>query len=192
LHGILISKQFHLKIFRKYFLTSIISKLFSNKNIRKRIFKTISQIGIGYRESNISLHLSQSAAIKAGDRLPYLEVWDEKKQEKTDLHLWCNRPGFVLLILGFMAEKELFKLAKWLNKSFSEQIQLFYLPHSEKNGHIFERFELEKTHLKMVLIRPDMHIAFMSESTDLSLLANYLENILGMNHSVTADQSIHE
>jgi len=44
--------------------------------------------------------------VKAGDRLPYLKVFDEKKQEETDLHEWCTKPGFTLIVLGKLAEGE--------------------------------------------------------------------------------------
>lgn len=38
-------------------------------------FKRVLQIGISYRDSPINLHVSQSAKIRAGDRLPYLKVF---------------------------------------------------------------------------------------------------------------------
>src|SRR5690606_32747989 len=105
--NLVVSKSSFLRWLRPIVFKQILPRIWKSEAFKKRFFKIISQIGINYRHSSISLHLSQTSAIKAGDRLPFLRIWDEKKELETDLHAWCGRPGFIFLILGAVPEKEL-------------------------------------------------------------------------------------
>src|SRR5213076_2781319 len=97
---IALSTKWSARFFKKHILFNILNTAWKSEKIKTYFFKGISQIGISYRDSNINLNLSKSTHIRAGDRLPYLKVYDEKKDEETDLHEWCGKPGFTLIILG--------------------------------------------------------------------------------------------
>jgi hypothetical protein len=155
----------------------------SKKGIREQLFKRVSQIRINYRDSAISLHISQSTEIKAGDRLPYLKIFDEKKQEETDLHEWCSKPGFTLMVFGKLTEADLFTLAKWITQSYATLLNFFYLPPSAKNQRVFDVFEIKQNQAKSIIIRPDMHIGFINDKVDMVLMDNYLKNVVGVVHS---------
>lgn len=150
------------------------------KALREAFFKRVSQIGISYRESAINLHISQSTQIKAGDRLPYFKVFDEKKQEETDLHAWCGKPGFTFIVMGKLPETELFALVKWITFKYPTLLNFFYLPPSAKNQHIFDAFEVKARQGKSLMIRPDMHIGFINDKIDMVLTDNYLQNVVGV------------
>ncbi len=165
--------------FKRWVLPHLLKWTWGNKSIRDGFFRRISQTGINYRNSVISLHLSQQTRVKAGDRLPYLKVFDEKKQEETDLHEWCSKPGFTLIVLGTLRETDLFALAKWITQNYSGMLNFFYLPVSGKNWPIFEAFDMKKNHLKSLIIRPDMHIGFINDKVDMLLMDNYLRNVAG-------------
>ena len=99
----------------------------------KRFLKSCRRSGISYRHSSINLHMSQANKIRAGDRLPYLKIFDEKKQQETDLHKWCSKPGFTLIVLGKLSEPDLFMMAKWITQKYPALLNFFYLPSSAKN-----------------------------------------------------------
>lgn len=168
------------RVFKKYVMARLLRLIWKSEQIRRAFFLTVSQTAISYRDSKLNLHLSQAKHIKAGDRLPCLKVFDEKKQLETDLHEWCIKPGFTLIILGKLIEEELFKIAKWLTQNYNGYINFYYLPPSAKNEKIFEAFEVGKGQHKSLLIRPDMHIGFMNDAIDLDRMDNYLQNVVGV------------
>ncbi|MDB5138162.1 MAG: 2-polyprenyl-6-methoxyphenol hydroxylase [Mucilaginibacter sp.] len=176
---IVMSRNWLAGVFKKWLMPRLLKFVWGKKNIREAFFKRVSQISINYRESNINLHLSQSTKIKAGDRLPYLKVFDEKKQEETDLHEWCSKPGFTFIVLGKLTELDLFTLAKWITQNYSVMLNFFYLPMSAKNQTVFDMFEVKEDQKKALIIRPDMHIGFINDAIDMALMDNYLKNVVG-------------
>jgi len=167
-------------LFKKWVLPRLLKKLWSKKNLREAFFTRVSQISISYRHSPLSLHLSQATKIKAGDRLPYLPIYDEKRQEETDLHAWCGKPGFTLIILGRFDELFLFRLAKWITMHYSSILNFYYLPPSGKNLDVFNVFEADPHQQKAIIVRPDLHIGFMNDSVDMALMDKYLRNVIGI------------
>lgn len=87
---LILSRNWFVGLFKKWALPAILKNVWGKPALREAFFRRISQTGISYRESQINLHLSHDSPIKAGDRLPYLKVFDEKKQQETDLHEWCS------------------------------------------------------------------------------------------------------
>jgi 2-polyprenyl-6-methoxyphenol hydroxylase-like FAD-dependent oxidoreductase len=168
------------RIFKKYVMMRLLRFAWTKESVRRMFFRIVSQTGISYRNSKLNLHLSQAKNIKAGDRLPYLKVFDEKKQEETDLHQWCFKPGFTLIILGKVIEEELFKIAKWLTQNHNGYINFFYLPPSAKNQHVFDCFEVGKNQHKSLLVRPDMYIGFINDAIDLDRMDRYLRDLAGI------------
>ena len=148
------------------------------ESLRAEFFKRLSQISISYRDSKINLHLSNATKIKAGDRLPYFKVFDEKKQLETDLHEWCSKPGFTFIAMGNLKDLDLFTLAKWITQNYAGQINFFYLPPSTKNREIFDAFEIKDGKKKALLIRPDMHIGFINDVVDIDMMNNYLKTVV--------------
>ena len=166
-------------LLKRYIMPNAIKLVWTNKRMRTYFFKQVSQTGISYRNSKINLQLGQSTDLKAGDRLPYFEIFDEKKKTKTDIHTWCSKPGFTLITLGDIPENYLFTLAKWITKDYPGAINFFHLPPSNTNWHIFEAFEVKPGFRKALIIRPDMHIGYMNDIVDIDMMNNYLRNIVG-------------
>ncbi|MDB5111932.1 MAG: hypothetical protein JWR67_3046, partial [Mucilaginibacter sp.] len=175
------SQNWVTRLLKKRVIPKLLQFVWSKENLRETFFGRISQININYRGSRINLHLSNATKIRAGDRLPYLKVFDEKKQEQTDLHEWCSKPGFTFIALGNLKDLDLFTLAKWLTQNYPANINFFYLPPSEKNKAVFEAFEIKKGQKKALIIRPDMHIGFINDVVDIDMMDNYLRNIAGLN-----------
>jgi 2-polyprenyl-6-methoxyphenol hydroxylase-like FAD-dependent oxidoreductase len=178
--SILMSRSWLTGLFKRWAMPALLKLAWGNQKLRTAFFRQVSQISIGYRDSAINLHISQANQIKAGDRLPYLKVFDEKKQEDTDLHQWCSKPGFTLIILGKVAEMDLFALAKWITQTYPAMLNFFYLPLSARNQPIFDAFEVNEKQGKALIVRPDMYIGFMNDKVDMVLMNNYLKNVVGV------------
>lgn len=131
-----------------------------------------------YRKSSLSVHHSRRKGIKAGDKLPFIKIYDEKKEEETNLFKWCTRPGFTLLILGNLNNNSLFILAQWMKQKYTRYMHLFYLPYSAKNQAIFDAFELENDQNRMILIRPDMYITYMHDIINTGLIDTYMIEVM--------------
>ncbi|HTH82920.1 MAG TPA: FAD-dependent monooxygenase [Mucilaginibacter sp.] len=177
---IIMSTSWFTMLFKKWVMPRVLKFAWSKANWREVFFRRVSQIYISYRDSAISLNLSHAENIKAGDRLPYLKVFDEKKQTETDLHEWCSKPGFTLIVLGKLQEIDLFALAKWITQSYGANLNFFYLPPSTKNAEVFKTFEVKEGKKKALIIRPDMHIGLVNDVVDIDMMDNYLNNVLGL------------
>src|SRR5690606_5145635 len=128
-----------------------------------RLFSQIAQLSVSYRDRPLSVHHPLGRKIRAGDRLPCLQVFDEKTKTHTNLHRWCDKPGFVLLLLGTLPANSLFVMGQWVRQTFPRTVHLYYLPYSPANDAVFRAFELEPGNTKMLLIRPDMYIGYMND-----------------------------
>ena len=180
--NVVMSGNWFVVFFKKRVLPYILHYLGNSDKLKAFGFKRVSQIGISYRDSKINLHLSKAEKIRAGDRLPYLEIYDEKKQEETDLHAWCSKPGFTLIILGKFDEMFLFNIAKWITNRYQGVLNFFYLPPSGKNLDVFNAFETSPHQEKAIIVRPDMYIGYMNDLVSIALLDNYLKNVVGVVH----------
>jgi 2-polyprenyl-6-methoxyphenol hydroxylase-like FAD-dependent oxidoreductase len=177
---IITSRNWFIGLFKKWVLPGLLKTVWGKENLRNNLFKRVSQIGINYRDSTINLNLSLSTKVKAGDRLPYLKIFDEKKQEETDLHEWCSKPGFTLIVFGKFDELFLFNIARWITMKYPNMLNFFYLPPSGKNLDVFNEFEVDPHLQKAIIVRPDMHIGFINDRVDMVLMDNYLRNVIGM------------
>ncbi|WP_462266329.1 FAD-dependent monooxygenase [Mucilaginibacter sp.] len=168
------------RFFKNRILPRILAWAQHKSKYTQLLFKRVSQTDIQYRNSRLSLHLSQTSGIRAGDRLPYLKIYDEKKQQETDLHAWCSKPGFTLITIGPLTEQELFTFAKWITQSYTGKLNFFHLPPSVKNQQVFDAFEIKIRQVKAMVVRPDMHIGLLSDTADITTVDNYLRNVAGM------------
>jgi 2-polyprenyl-6-methoxyphenol hydroxylase-like FAD-dependent oxidoreductase len=183
LFKMIISTNWFTVFFNKWIMPKATQLIWRSERLRAEFFKRVAQINISYRDSNINLHLSNAKNIKAGDRLPYLKVFDEKKQEETDLHEWCAKPGFTLIVLGKLQELDLFTLAKWITQNYPANLNFFYLPPSAKNLEVFKTFEVSEGKKKALIIRPDMHIGLINDVVDIEMMDNYLHNVVGVKNA---------
>lgn len=167
------------QLFRNQIFPKLIQFLWKKESFRAFGFKTVSQIGINYRNSKINLNLSKAENVKAGDRLPFIRIFDEKRKQQTDLHAWCSKPGFTFIALGKLKENDLFNLARWITQNYPQQLNFFYLPFSAKNKAVFDCFELKDDQHKAVIVRPDMYIGYLNDTIHVDLIGDYLEKIAG-------------
>ena len=176
LFTIAIGRSWLARKLRNWVLPVLLNRIRKLGIVNKRIFGLVSQTGINYRGSPLSLHHSRSGRIKAGDRLPYIRFYDEKLKQETDLHQWCKHIGFTLLVIGFLSQRDILALTKWIKLSYPFKLNFFYLPYSERNKSLFDCFEIGENGKKALIVRPDMHIGYINDVVDVELLEGYLQS----------------
>lgn len=176
------ANNWFIRVFKKFFAIGLLNRLWKNEKIKGKFFRLVSQIGINYRDSKINLHLSYSTKVRAGDRLPYIPIYDEKKEIETDLHEWCSKPGFTLIILGRFEEIFLFTLARWITQNYQGVLNFYYLPPSGKNTAVFDGFGADPHGQKAIVVRPDMYIGYLNDVVDIAIIDNYLKNVAFLTH----------
>lgn len=151
-----------------------------------KIESNVAQWDVDYKTSALSVHHSTQSGVQAGDRLPYQIVFDEKQKADTDLHAWCAKAGFVLLVLGTVSHHNLRIISQWMKQKYPRDMHLFYLPYSERNRNVFDQFSMHKHMTKMLLVRPDMHIAYINDTLNTGLIDNYMEEVIGWGEDTPA------
>ncbi|WP_257658606.1 FAD-dependent monooxygenase [Parapedobacter lycopersici] len=150
-----------------------------NPRLLQKLFDTAAQLAINYRKAGLAVHHATGRRVQAGDRLPFLSVFDEKTKTQTDLHRWCEKPGFVLLLLGTISHHHLHIVGQWMRQKYPREMHLYYLPYSPRNQPVFDAFEIKPDGTKTVLIRPDMHIGYINDMLNVSLIDTYMEEVIG-------------
>jgi len=161
------------------FLAKAIGHIGTDQRRLRRAFDRMAHLDVHYRLGPLAVHHAAGGRVRAGDRLPYLSVFDEKTKTQTDLHRWCEKAGFVLLILGTISQHHLHIIAQWMRQKYPREMHLYYLPYSVGNQQVFEVFEVAPTGTKSVLIRPDMHIGYINDMLNVSLIDTYMEEVVG-------------
>jgi 2-polyprenyl-6-methoxyphenol hydroxylase-like FAD-dependent oxidoreductase len=144
--------------------------------IKRRFFRLISQIGITYRESSLSLHDGDGEfEVKAGDRLPYFlidghSVYDKLRAPKFHLLTFSN--GRSDSLDGHFGEDG--NSSDELETRFAQLLDHSVIP---LDPHVAAIFRTDEPF--QVLLRPDNYIGFISPETSPSRLVAYLKDIIG-------------
>src|SRR6266581_6138958 len=147
------------------------------KFVRQLAFKTISEIGIHYRESNLSREDPQSQfprhAPKPGDRVPYIpfhehSVGIQEMVKGTKFHL--------VLYVGEGADEKTQQELHELKKEYSDFIDFHEVVVSDKTRVLYEKFGIRRQ--GYYFIRPDGHIASRNSHLDVELFRSYLQRFL--------------
>ncbi|MBC8054858.1 MAG: FAD-dependent monooxygenase [Sphingobacteriaceae bacterium] len=176
---IAIGRSWFIKKFRNWILPLLLNGFRKLGLSSSKTFGMLSQTALHYRQSRLSVHHSQARIIRAGDRLPFLKLYDEKLKQETDLHSWCGYAGFTLMVIGYLSQRDILALAKWIKLSYPFGLSFFYLPFSERNKHLFEYFEIGENRKKAIIVRPDMHIGYINDVVDVELLGGYFQEAMG-------------
>jgi 2-polyprenyl-6-methoxyphenol hydroxylase-like FAD-dependent oxidoreductase len=179
LFSLAVGKNWFVKKIRTWVLPLVLNGFRRLPISNKRTFGMISQTAINYRQGRLSLHHSKHETIRAGDRLPYIKFFDEKLKTEIDLHDWCAHPGFTLIVIGLLSQRDILALAKWIKLSYPFNLSFYYLPFSKRNQHLFDSFEMGENHRKALIVRPDMHIGYINDVVDVELLGGYLQETIG-------------
>lgn len=163
-------KDWYIGLIRTTLFPPLAKYILSIKAIRKRFFILISQIGISYRQSWLSMHDGDKEfEVKAGDRLPYFlvdgkSIFDRLRSPKFHLITFTEGEGGVQEVIdGSSAGLG----PSYANLIGREVIRL--------ESHIAEIFGTDRSF--NVLLRPDNHIGFISADTSMRPVMNYLRRV---------------
>lgn len=179
LFSFIIGQSWFFRKLKNIILSFLATRAFKGALINQKIFGLISQTEINYRHSPLTVHHSALKNIKAGDRLPYIKLFDEKLKEETDLHEWCTSSSFNIIVIGQLSQRDLLAMVKWIKLTYPIGLDFFYLPPSKRNQHVFDFFDIPENGKKALIVRPDMHIGYINDVVDIELLSGYLENSIG-------------
>ncbi|MBX7055987.1 MAG: FAD-dependent monooxygenase [Pyrinomonadaceae bacterium] len=125
--------------------------------VKKALFPLVSQIGINYRESSLSVD-DADFDVKAGDRMPFFRIGH-------NIYDQIRAPKFHLLTFGGNGTHK-------TARSFGELVDTHTLPLTDEIMAHFGAF-----HPFAVLLRPDNHIGLISNEISEEALREYFENI---------------
>jgi 2-polyprenyl-6-methoxyphenol hydroxylase-like FAD-dependent oxidoreductase len=124
---------------------NIIHFVLSKRILNKRIFPLISDIGIAYPDSQLTIK-SSIGKIRAGDRMPYFEFSDGSK-----IFDYLSEPCFKILYFG---------------KDQNHPFGLFENQEFKITKHLFSEIPVSifKNHKDFyILLRPDNHISYLGK-----------------------------
>ncbi|MEH2062484.1 MAG: FAD-dependent monooxygenase [Nostoc sp.] len=167
--------QWYLQFFRDNILPSLASVVTRFSAAKEFIFQLVSEIGINYRNSSLSLHPSDSRAqrlrqrsfeVKAGDRMPYFLA------DGTNVYDRLSAPKFHLLVFS-NGEYDYEDLQAELANKYGDFIDFNVVPLYPRVVEIFGTNQPFK-----VLLRPDNYIGLISTELSLDDLKVYMNGFI--------------
>ncbi len=139
----------------------------TRERVRRIAFRTVSQIGIRYRKSALSLNLPglPENAPRAGDRFPWLTLKLQADGAVKDLHDALDDTCFNLVVVGQPPPAE-------AAPGLGELLQTHPIPSNEHNARELARVGIPS--LAFYLIRPDGHVGLAGTRLDVPTLRQYL------------------
>ncbi|WP_076999941.1 FAD-dependent monooxygenase [Variovorax sp. KK3] len=143
--------------------------------IQRRAFRTVSQIGIEYRESALSMTQDSppEAAPRAGDRFPWLQLRFTAQGPVQDLFAELDDLHFHLLVFGQPAPQR----SEWARHDL---LRMHVLPSDPVNEAQLARARIPGT--SFYLLRPDGYIGLSGARVDPGIVDDYLRERLAWHY----------
>jgi 2-polyprenyl-6-methoxyphenol hydroxylase-like FAD-dependent oxidoreductase len=173
------SKNIALNLCRSLLMKPILKFIFQwvakRRTFREMFYKSISQTGLRYRESSLSSGASEGDFSRdipgPGERLPYLSY--NEKGKKVNIQDNVKGAGFHLIILNKQTSTdEMIKVAE----RYKDILSVENIPYTPGTENLYDRLGIENS--GCYLIRPDMYIAYRSNSANTEHFVNYLQQYL--------------
>lgn len=145
--------------FRTKVFPNVAALAMGRERVRRAAFRTISQIGITYRESPLSRTLGgmPAAAPQAGDRFPWLRLTFQGKDRREDLFQRLDDTQFNLLAIGQPAP-----MVERLG--LGDLLQVHVVPFEGENVAALRTVSI--TAPSFYLLRPDGHVGLAGTRVD--------------------------
>jgi hypothetical protein len=143
------------------------------ERVRKLAFRTLSQTGIHYPDSNLSKTLDglPEGAPRGGDRFPWLRLKFRADGPVEDLFEQLDDTRFTLLVIGQPAPAE-------AAMNFGDLLRIHVIPVDPVN-----EAELTRAHISrpsFYLLRPDGHVGLCGVRPETAAVASYVSERLGL------------
>ncbi|MCW3120336.1 MAG: hypothetical protein JWM28_4418 [Chitinophagaceae bacterium] len=164
------TEGFWYAVFRMYFIPLFVPFITSFKFVRKQVFLLLSQIGVNYKKS--SLAKGKAGNVKAGMRLPYFQV----AQNKTSISVYQllkEHGAETFAVLTYQVENEQFNtMPKTVFKVIPVEV-------NNENDKAFKEAELPPSFV--IVVRPDNYISYISATADLRELNDFMRSAYFLN-----------
>ena len=163
---LLVSDSWVAGVFRTRILARILSRAMTIERVRGAAFRTISQIGIRYRNGPLSQMLGSlpEGAPLAGDRFPWLHLKLQANGPVEDLYQKLDDTRFNLLVFGQPAP-----VAEALG--VGDLIRVHAIPDDPINANELTRIHI--TGPAFYLLRPDGHVGLAGSQLDAAAVTRY-------------------
>jgi hypothetical protein len=151
---------------RLYIFPRVANLMVSLDSVNQFIFPLISQIGITYRGSSLSLKTGggDHFEVKAGDRMPYFLI------DGKSVYDWLHAAKFHLLTFSNEVPQA---ISEDVEQEFPGSVDYHTF---RLNEQVAEIFGSDRSF--SVLLRPDNYIAFVSSTTPVSQLRSYFDTTI--------------
>ena len=158
-------------MFRTRIMARLAARAMTVERVRRLAFRTISQIGIRYPDSRLSLALPglPHGAPAAGDRFPWIHLKLQADGPVEDLFLKLNDTCFNLLLFG-QADGTA-EMPGW-----GELLRVYAVPADAPNDAELERAQIARP--STYLLRPDGHIGLCGARLEPAAIKRYLSEHL--------------
>jgi 2-polyprenyl-6-methoxyphenol hydroxylase-like FAD-dependent oxidoreductase len=165
-------------LFRTRVLARILAFAMGRERFRRLAFRTISQIGIHYRDGPLSQPQTQPArdAPAAGDRFPWLRLSFAPGAPAEDLFARLDDTRFNLLLFG--------QRALTIADGPRDLLAVHAIPTDPANDRELARARIPAP--CFYLLRPDGHIGLAGAGFDADLLSRYLAGRIGIPEGLQA------
>jgi len=148
------SGNWYHKIFRLQVFPLLLPLLFKFKKYRLKTFKTVSQVGIKYISSELTVNrVMQVLTIKAGDRFPYLIT-----EDGSNVYDFMQEPVFHAVVICLGEGRKLIDEMMELQKQLPTILKVIDLSKEKK---MIEKFKIKKD--TVILVRPDQYIGLITD-----------------------------
>lgn len=167
LFDILTSDEWRDRFFRLQMIPNLLPIGLSFENIRKAIFKRVSQIYISYHKSKFSVNqTNRSISVRAGDRFPYLLL----SNGESCYNLMKN-PSFYVLVFNTSRGISEIEMLKGSDLYFQKLFELIIIDRSEQA--IYHQLKIHND--TIVVVRPDHYIGLITDKGGEEVLSYFKE-----------------
>lgn len=165
--GLVVSDSLLAAFFRTRIMGNLARMAMRFERVQRLAYRTISQIGIRYRTSPLSLPRTQSSehAPQAGDRFPWLSLQFTVGGVREDLYARLDDTRFNLVVIGEQAPAE----------ARHPLLRTLFIPFVPQNEAVLASAGLRAP--SVYLLRPDTHIAMSGDRLDMHAVEAYLSGI---------------
>ena len=165
--SLIVSDSWWAGLFRTRVLAKLAAFAMRRDNIRTLAFRTISQVGIQYRDGPLSETLAglPDTAPRAGDRFPWLRVKLRPNGPAEDLFAKLDDTRFNLIVIG--QHPTLIQLP-----ALGDLLRIHGVPSDAANDAELARARIPRP--SFYLLRPDGHIGLAGAQLDVAAVHRYL------------------
>ncbi len=146
-------KWYH-RVLRLGIVPVLLPLFFRLKRMRLKIFNTVSQIGIKYIQSDLTVNrVMQVLPVKAGQRFPFL-----KTEAGTSIYEMMKEPLFYAVVFTKGENDNLLKEVSDMEKHLAHMIRVIVLKDEPR---IWQELKLKKD--TIIIVRPDHYIGLITD-----------------------------